>query len=535
MRLRRSYLIVAMLAFATPLIYAGITHHVWEDYLITFRFSENLANGNGLVYNIPERVHGFTSPIGVLLPALLHLLSGRHSWVLTIWLFRIVSAIAFSGAVTLLYDAVLRSSRSTLFPPNRRGATPAVSAVEPHRQSSRYLLPAVAVVALMLLEPKSVAFSANGQESAFMLLGVAAAIRLSLEAPSKKWKGWAAVGALLQWTRPEGFLYCLVFALANWIFNLESRRAVAIAFLKAAAVAILLYLPWVIFTTIYYGSPIPHTIIAKATLPGVHNNIASLVANIPVRATAALACFSDWPAHVAIVAAAVAWWALLYWLIPASDRVGRIASVCFLLLSPYFAYLSMDYAWYYPPFAACAIVALASGLPAVVRKFAPQAQLLAACILAGIVVERGAFAVEFTRTMKAQQAIIEDSNRMQIGLYLRDRVRPGETVMLECLGYIGYFSNAHMLEWPGLVSPQVTKLTRQRLPISSIIATLRPDWVVLRLHESDIVRQDPRFDQMYSLDRTFDVSDKVAAVQEDIQAVRYLVGDSFFYVYHRKV
>src|ERR1700749_1601640 len=100
------HLVVAMLAFAAPLIYAGITHHGWEDYLITFRFSENLANGNGLVYNIPERVHGFTSPIGVLLPALLHVLSGRHSWLLTLWLFRIISAAAVAGAALLLHNAL---------------------------------------------------------------------------------------------------------------------------------------------------------------------------------------------------------------------------------------------------------------------------------------------------------------------------------------------------------------------------------------------------------------------------------------------
>ena len=44
-----------------------------------------------------------------------------------------------------------------------------------------------------------------------MSAGVAAAIRLSLDEPSKRWKWWGIVAAGLQWTRPEGLLYMLVF------------------------------------------------------------------------------------------------------------------------------------------------------------------------------------------------------------------------------------------------------------------------------------------------------------------------------------
>ena len=58
------------LAAAIPIFFALYTRLAWEDFFITYRYSENLARGHGLVYNSGERVYGFTSPLNTLLPAL---------------------------------------------------------------------------------------------------------------------------------------------------------------------------------------------------------------------------------------------------------------------------------------------------------------------------------------------------------------------------------------------------------------------------------------------------------------------------------
>ncbi|HET7538045.1 MAG TPA: hypothetical protein VFJ90_16410, partial [Candidatus Didemnitutus sp.] len=58
-----------LLAFVVPLAFAAYTQHAWEDYFITLRASRNLVDGNGLVFTPGERLHTFTSPLGVLLPA----------------------------------------------------------------------------------------------------------------------------------------------------------------------------------------------------------------------------------------------------------------------------------------------------------------------------------------------------------------------------------------------------------------------------------------------------------------------------------
>ena len=45
------------------------TGHTFEDAFITFRYAENVARGNGYVYNIGEHVYGSTTPLFTFLLA----------------------------------------------------------------------------------------------------------------------------------------------------------------------------------------------------------------------------------------------------------------------------------------------------------------------------------------------------------------------------------------------------------------------------------------------------------------------------------
>src|SRR5687768_17948830 len=47
--------------------------------------------------------------------------------------------------------------------------------------------------------------------------------------------------------------------------------------LRVIAIAGTIYLPWFIFAWSYYGSPVPHTIIAKAENPALAQTAATLV------------------------------------------------------------------------------------------------------------------------------------------------------------------------------------------------------------------------------------------------------------------
>jgi len=96
--------------FALALAFAAYTRHAWEDYYITYRVSKNLATGHGLVYRVGERLHVFTSPLNVLVPAALSLLTGNKSDELVLWLFRGVSSALLAGAAVLLFNRVFDAS-----------------------------------------------------------------------------------------------------------------------------------------------------------------------------------------------------------------------------------------------------------------------------------------------------------------------------------------------------------------------------------------------------------------------------------------
>src|SRR5512141_1576323 len=60
---------------ASSFIINGTRYYVlFDDAMISMRYAYNLAHGNGLVWNIGERVEGFTNPLWVGYMAVIHLL-----------------------------------------------------------------------------------------------------------------------------------------------------------------------------------------------------------------------------------------------------------------------------------------------------------------------------------------------------------------------------------------------------------------------------------------------------------------------------
>ncbi len=64
--------------------------------------------------------------------------------------------------------------------------------------------------------------------------------------------------------------------------------------------------------------------------------------------------------------------------------------------------------------------------------------------------------------LKWQQQLIERNNREAIGLWLKENSEsPKDTVFLEPLGCIGFYSNLKMLVFPGLSSPEMIAARRK--------------------------------------------------------------------------
>jgi hypothetical protein len=527
------------------LIYTLVTNQIWEDSLITLRHSENLLKGEGLTYNAGEKVHGFTSPINVLLLVVCSWLTGKSSYVATFWLYRAFTIPAFAVSGVLLLKAIDRT------PPRWTAATWFLGVV-------------------YLFDVKSLAYSTNGMEAAFMLLFMAWAVYLMSRSETDRWLLRGLCWGGMMWTRPDGCVYIVVFSIAELIFLSTSRRATFVALAKAAAVCAVVYAPWFVWAWAYYGSPIPHTITAKTSVEqgplgqlwATFDNYLSILIFQSGQAFRPIyypAFPTDWfrPAILGQVfnglTRIIGVVALLYFTYPVQDRFGRAMSLCFAILCSYFACMSRVYPWYFPPVTMLGAVA-----------FTRAATSFAFAARDGTVRDvrlgmRNAFVATtffvlavcnilliwpMLQIQRVSQAEVEEG-RAAIGKWLKENALATDSVYLEPLGYIGYFSGLHMDDFPGLVSPKVVRIRRQLPPDAEpagaymllVIPELKPDWVVLRRSEYELLQNSPPFAQQflkdYVLRREFDITDKLNEYPS-LPAKRYHLFDAYFAVFHRK-
>ena len=506
--------LLLLLVLAAPAAFTLITGNIWEDFFITYRSSLNLLHGHGLVYEVGRRVHTFTSPLGTLLPAGLAGLAGTDDPQRVMALFRVV-AIAALGGAWWLAAARLRTAL------------------------------ALGVAALLwAFDVKTAAFSTNGMETALLILAVVVAWRALLD--HRPVLAGVALGALL-WTRPDGFVYFGALAAATVLLRGDEPWKFK-DWLVVAGVGAVIYTPWFVWAWSYYGSPVPNTILAKG------GNLANadslkLVAMYPLRLffghSAAHDAFlppysliGNWPGWLpwfgrvlALAAAGVAAW-------PRCPRPARVAGLAFAL-GGFYLTITTRAPWYFPAWAVLAYVAIGGGIETAVTALQawPRSRWLLAGGVAVVVAAQAWIFVAVTAQLRAQQRIIEWGLRAQIGRSLQlSAPSPKETVFLEPLGYIGFYSGLAMRDTPGLCAPEVVALRRQGVrAMPALIAALKTNWVVLRANEYASFAADEKtaFDRDYLLVKVYDVRPAIAAV-EWLPGRDFLLYDANFGVWRRK-
>jgi hypothetical protein len=514
-------MLIALLVFALPLVYAVVTSQVWEDYYITFRVSRNLVEGKGLVYQPGERVHVFTSPLGVLAPALGYFLTRNDD--LTIWFLRVVSAVALAGAALLL----MNSARDQQVRPAALGLA----------------------LALAFLDAKVVAFSANGMETAFLILFATLTWRELTRQMAPRWPLLAVGYAGLMWTRPDAFLLAGALTFSWWIFGPRSvaanerawwRRVILAALVGGAA-----YAPWFFWAWSYYGSPIPNTILAKSAISP--DGLSWLrIAAAPLRCltdpTAMDGLFAPsfyaihgWPEDFVAICRLLARLSAILWVIPSLPRVARAASFS-VLIGGVYLHQVMAYPWYLPPWTLLGGIAIAGlfaretvGAANDVRRSARRVIMVLIAVLP-VAVLSGEL-----QTARVEQHVIENQGRAAVGRWLKAESKPADTVFLEPLGYIGYFSQLKMLDYPGLASPEVSRLVRAgKKDYGTLIAELKPTWVVVRPGEYYFQQLNKGAGlQAYTLVRVFSVRSQIDEVPV-LPGRRWLEYDAEYMVFHRR-
>lgn len=535
--LPHQYALIPLTAFVIALFFAVYTQHVWEDYYITYRVSKNLATGHGLVYTVGEKLHVFTSPLNVLLPALLNFLTGNVSDSLVLWLFRFLCAglLAISAVLLLKIGQTLRLNWVSM----------------------------TVLICLFVFSPRIIDFSINGQETAFMIIFLVFMLHTLIASKDlnkffiKLGLSWAG----LMWTRPDGFIYITGIAAGfllfpGAVFVTQSRKVLIKAYLQAALVAALLYGPWILWAWSYYGSPIPHTIIAKGlgSHPGsfgeLLENFLFFPPEIMAEKTAADLIFGPlriymggWPAVLGVYSRILSLFCAFFWIVPSRNVVARAVSLAFFTSLFYLSHIAAyPAAWYLPNAEILGILVLALLIDGVLNYAALQKMLFlkfirtVMIVIAFLIVTINLLLFICTGyQLKIQQRLIENGNRMQVGLWLKENTAAGDTVFLEPLGYIGFFSQLKMLDYPGLCSREVVaarkSLNSERW--DQLIPLLKPDWIIRRPVElSDRSSDGEYFEPAYSLVKVFNVLPQIYSYNW-LPGRGYLVYDSIFWVLKR--
>ncbi|WP_438479508.1 hypothetical protein [Oleiharenicola lentus] len=526
-----------IVTFLAALFFAFYTQHAWEDYYITFRSSKNLATGHGLVFNVGDKLHTFTSPLGVLLPALSYLLTFNSSDDAALWIFRLMSCSALGGAAAFLAFIAQRRAYGWL--------------------GGAFLIAALA------MDAKILDFSINGMETAFMLLFLAYALWAHLNPGPRQWRHLGVAWGGLMWTRPDSFIYIGLIAIGFWLFNESTqsgttRRKMPWLFVRAGVVTTAIYLPWLLFAHFYYGTAVPHTITAKSGIadPRTFEGLIKKALELPIQgfteSTSLKGTFlpsyymiGGWPELAGQLAAGLAVFCAILWVLPFLRFETRVSSFAFFGAHVYLSYFPyFPFPWYLPATGLLALFTLGSLFAQLwqaaiqwrtldpdgrrPRHLAAFAVISAALLLTG----SGWLTWHAAHQLRSQQKYVEDGTRRKIGEWLRANAKPGDTVFMEPLGYIGYFSNLKTYDFPGMSSREMVA-ARKKVGNNwlRLIEELQPVWIVLRPQEVKQLERisDNLLKNYYQAVHEFSVTEKVDTL--DVMGLPYLRHDSHFIVY----
>ena len=224
----------------------GARHYVlFDDAMISMRYAFNLANGNGLVWNIGERVEGYTNPLWTIYMSGLISIFGKHFAPL---LVQITGVCMVVGAALFAYASARELTQGTT--------------------GRKRLAGTVVAISLLGYYPLSY-WSLTGMEVSLLSFTLAAGCFFSirfLERDEKKYLNLLVMCAFLAYfTRPDGWL-SFTPLLTVCLYQGITKHGVAwvaksyTPFVALGLILVALHLAW---RFSYYGSLVPNTYILK--------------------------------------------------------------------------------------------------------------------------------------------------------------------------------------------------------------------------------------------------------------------------------
>ncbi len=453
------------------------TQFVADDALITYRYAENLAAGNGLVYNLGEKVLGTTTPLQTLLVTLAVIIG--------------IPAKLFGPSLNIFCDVLTSFLIVLLFR---------------NHFNRPYFGFFVAFVYAVF--PTPWIWSISGMEVSLYAVCLFSSIYFFL---GKRFSLSFLFFGLAFLTRIDA-LVLMVAILMIAVFNREKIGW------RPWLVLGLVLAPWILISTWYYGSPVPNSVIAKKVfygeLPAFRSAPFEIIQGFIFGGKTNLV--SNLYSAVYMVPFVLL---LLFSLIGIGGlfRLGRNYLILPLWMGGYIAFFIVGqthmHPWYFAPFYAIYIPVVGLGLLLVWEKIGAWLKgssfgkglykglavfILVVCT--GIVVVEAKILTHYLAAYQKTENFLTD-----MAFWVKDRTSNGDKVYYSDIGKLGYFSQRYILDSVGIVSPVVTKHYRNRDWIAPI-EEVKPQIVLLA--ETDFRLNDflnnPEMKKLYQEVKRFD-------------------------------
>jgi arabinofuranosyltransferase len=399
------------------------------DAFIIFRFAEQFAAGNGLVFNAGEWVGGNTSPLHTLLLGF-----GACTGMDIPWVARVLGIACDIGTLFLMWNMI--RGKGGIRSPSLQ----------------------VAVLAMLFLCPFLFFYSVSGMETPLYMVLIFFVLDRTLR--KLDWV-WCLAVALVFFCRPDG----VVAVGAALLFTLIVTRKIPWLALVGTFLIGLAYLGFNYFA---YHSVIPPTVKVKAV--AYHNSAAALFQYIADR----------FFFHRAWVLAAYI--ALMLTLLVIRRRrptvlllgLAAIGYLVFDLTAPYLR------TWYVVPFltlSACTILVATASLAEDAKL--PHLSLATVGALAAYMLVSCLAYREVFKDCRAWRVRIHECTEAA-GTWLKDNTPPDAKLFVTALE-IGYFAKRRTWDAPGLVAPRVLQLIQSdpRMKLLEMADRVQADYAAI--------------------------------------------------------
>lgn len=430
-------------------LFLSFSHWAYDDPFITYRYARNLEQGIGFVYNPGERVMSTTTPLFTLLLAGL-----GFGWANFPQIANLIGGISLAIGAVFLWDL-----------------------------ANTFRSPMVGWVGLLLYPTFPLLVTTLGSETPLYLALCLGAFAFYAR---RRYLLTAVITALAILTRPDAALVAIILGvdyLTGYISWPIRDREIKIKgeagidesddqsegeLIKfpwfALILFIVLVLPWYLFAWIYFGSPLPVTLFAKqsqALVAGSQHFAEGFL-------TIASYYLARWYYLIEMVLALIG----LGFVIGKSRRWLLILSWTGLYFLAYSVLGVSRYYWYYAPLVPGFLIAVGLGFDAVLSGikaiwgdrgkgflwlFGNNRTMGLSILLLGLVIFQGRDLWKIRLNPDNRYGVYK-----AIGLWLTSNTKPEDTVGALEVGIIGYFAQNKMVDFAGLLQPQIaTQLSKQ--------------------------------------------------------------------------